>query len=49
LFILLLIIGVIGGFLLSGFIGLYTGAIVFSLGYIMYLSWVNSDEKTGQG
>jgi predicted PurR-regulated permease PerM len=41
---LVIFIGVIGGFLLSGFIGLFTGAIVFSLGYKLYLGWVNSDD-----
>ncbi|WP_033418252.1 AI-2E family transporter [Cytophaga aurantiaca] len=33
-------IGVIGGFVLSGFIGLFTGAIVMSLGYKLFLEWI---------
>lgn len=37
-------IGVIGGFLLSGFIGLFTGAIVMSLGYTLLVLWINSNE-----
>ncbi|ULQ54112.1 AI-2E family transporter [Flavihumibacter fluvii] len=37
-------IGVIGGFLLSGFIGLFTGAIVMSLGYTLFVDWINSNE-----
>jgi len=36
--------GVIGGFMLSGFIGLFTGAIVMSLGYKLFTGWVNSNE-----
>lgn len=37
--------GVIGGFIASGFIGLFTGAIVVSLGYILFMTWVNGDES----
>jgi len=33
-------IGAIGGFMLSGFIGLFTGAIIFSLGYKLFREWV---------
>ncbi|MCK5277076.1 MAG: AI-2E family transporter, partial [Cyclobacteriaceae bacterium] len=38
---LVIFLGVIGGFMLSGFIGLFTGAIVISLGYKMFLTWLN--------
>jgi len=38
---LVIFIGVIGGFILSGFIGLFTGAIVLSLGYKLYVEWVS--------
>jgi len=37
-------IGVIGGFIFSGFIGLFTGAIVMSLGYKLFVGWINSDK-----
>lgn len=37
---LVIFIGVIGGFLLSGFIGLFTGAIVMSLGYKLLIGWM---------
>jgi len=37
--------GVIGGFIASGFIGLFTGAIVVSLGYILFMSWLKADEE----
>ena len=39
---LVIFIGVIGGFILSGFIGLFTGAIVMSIGYKLFISWINS-------
>jgi len=41
---LVIFIGVIGGFIFSGFIGLFTGAIVFSLGYKLFVAWINSNE-----
>lgn len=37
---LVIFLGVIGGFMLSGFMGLFTGAIVISLGYKMFLAWL---------
>jgi predicted PurR-regulated permease PerM len=39
---LVIFIGVIGGFIFSGFIGLFTGAIVLSLGYKLFISWLDS-------
>lgn len=42
---LVIFIGVIGGFMLSGFIGLFTGAIAISLGYKLFLSWLNEGEN----
>jgi len=39
---LVIFIGVIGGFMFSGFIGLFTGAIVMSLGYKLFVGWINS-------
>jgi predicted PurR-regulated permease PerM len=38
-------VGVIGGFIFSGFIGLFTGAIVMSLGYTLFVGWIKSDDK----
>jgi predicted PurR-regulated permease PerM len=41
---MVIFLGVIGGFMLSGFMGLFTGAIVISLGYKMFLAWLNDAE-----
>jgi len=41
---LVIFIGVIGGFILSGFIGLFTGAIVMSIGYMLFKGWMNSND-----
>jgi predicted PurR-regulated permease PerM len=40
---LVIFLGVVGGFILLGFIGLFTGAIVLSIGYKLYLAWLNVD------
>jgi predicted PurR-regulated permease PerM len=38
---LVIFLGVVGGFMLSGFIGLFTGAIVISLGYKLFVAWMD--------
>lgn len=45
---LVVFLGAIGGFLYSGFIGLFTGAIVLTLGYQLGVSWLNS-KNASQG
>jgi predicted PurR-regulated permease PerM len=43
---LVVFLGAIGGFMFSGFIGLFTGAIILTLGYKLMISWLEStDEK----
>ncbi len=42
---LVIFIGVIGGFIFSGFIGLFTGAIVLSIGYKLFVGWINTNEE----
>jgi len=38
-------IGVIGGFITFGFIGLFTGAIVMSIGYKLFTEWIGSGSE----
>lgn len=38
-------VGVLGGFVLFGFIGLFTGAIVLALGYNLLIGWINEEEE----
>jgi predicted PurR-regulated permease PerM len=45
---LVIFIGVIGGFIFSGFIGLFTGAIVMSIGYKLFVGWIDSDKPADQ-
>jgi len=44
---LVIFLGVIGGFIFSGFIGLFTGAIIMSIGYKLFIAWINTapDER----
>jgi len=42
---LIIFIGVVGGFILSGFIGLFTGAIVMSIGYKLFEGWMQSNDE----
>ena len=42
---LVIFIGVIGGFIFSGFVGLFTGAIIMSLGYKLFIGWINSSDE----
>lgn len=41
---LVIFLGAIGGMIMSGFIGLFTGAIVLSLGYKLALTWMRSGQ-----
>ena len=43
--ILVIFLGVVGGFIFSGFIGLFTGAVVMSLGYMLFVEWINSPNQ----
>ena len=38
---LVIFLGVIGGFMMSGFVGLFIGPIIFSIGYKLFEAWMN--------
>jgi len=42
---LVIFLGVVGGFIASGFIGLFIGAIVLSVGYQLMIAWVNDERE----
>lgn len=42
---LVILLGAIGGMLVSGIIGLFTGAIVLALGYELFMKWLYSTEQ----
>ena len=45
---LVVFLGAIGGFILSGFIGLFTGAVVLSIGYVLMQDWVRGPGQHGE-
>ncbi len=45
---LVIFLGVIGGFILSGFIGLFTGAIILSIGYKLFLVWMHDQKEEAE-
>ncbi|WP_428353950.1 AI-2E family transporter [Methyloprofundus sp.] len=38
-------LGAIGGFIESGIVGLFIGAVIFSLGYALFMSWVKEEWR----
>jgi predicted PurR-regulated permease PerM len=42
---LIVFLGAIGGFMSTGFIGLFTGAIILSVGYKLLQTWLNSSKE----
>jgi len=42
---LVIFLGVIGGFIMSGFIGLFVGPIVFSIGYKLFIAWLDDSTE----
>jgi predicted PurR-regulated permease PerM len=43
---LVIFIGAIGGFMTSGIIGLFIGAIILALGYKLFLVWLDEDTHS---
>ena len=43
---LVILLGAIGGMMMSGILGLFVGAIVLALGYELFMAWLNKDVQT---
>ena len=41
---LVILLGAIGGMLLSGIIGLFVGAVVLAVGYTLFKAWLEQTE-----
>ena len=41
---LVIFLGAIGGFIYNGFIGLFLGAVILTLGYKFFLSWIDMEN-----
>ncbi|TAF69058.1 MAG: AI-2E family transporter [Flavobacterium sp.] len=38
-------LGAIGGFILSGFLGLFLGAVILTIGYKLFLAWLETENQ----
>lgn len=45
---LIVFLGAIGGFIMSGFIGLFTGAIILTLGYKLITRWLAGEKQENE-
>jgi predicted PurR-regulated permease PerM len=43
---LVILLGAIGGMVLSGIIGLFVGAVVLAVGYTLFMAWIRQDQQT---
>jgi predicted PurR-regulated permease PerM len=41
---LVVFLGAIGGFITSGFLGLFLGAVILTIGYKLFMLWLNSPQ-----
>ncbi|MBW2273269.1 MAG: AI-2E family transporter [Deltaproteobacteria bacterium] len=46
---LVIFLGAIGGFMSSGFIGLFVGAVVLALGYELFMAWLQVERQADEG
>jgi predicted PurR-regulated permease PerM len=42
---LVVFLGSIGGFIYNGFLGLFLGAVILTIGYKLVIAWMNSEEQ----
>ncbi len=45
---IIVFLGAIGGFIMSGFIGLFTGAIILTLGYKLITGWLAAEKQQSE-
>ena len=46
---LVILLGAIGGMMLSGIIGLFVGAVVLAVGYTLFVAWLDQDKQGSVG
>lgn len=44
---LVILLGAVGGLLLSGIVGLFVGAVVLAIGYMLMVQWISTGEDHG--
>ena len=42
---LVILLGALGGMMLSGIIGLFTGAVVLAIMYTLFMAWIAENES----
>ena len=45
---LVILIGAIGGAIVEGIMGLFTGAVILALGYEIFMAWLAPDDTSGE-
>jgi len=43
----IILLGALGGMVTAGMIGLFVGAVLLSLGYVIFMDWVAGGENEG--
>ena len=41
----LILIGVIGGLVVDGMVGLFTGPVILAVGHVLFTEWLREDEE----
>ena len=41
-----ILLGAIGGMILSGIVGLFVGAVVLAVGYTLFVAWLDQDKQS---
>ena len=45
---LVILLGAIGGMIAAGIIGLFTGSVILSVGYKLFISWLNPEQEESE-
>jgi len=45
---LVILLGAIGGMILSGIIGLFVGAVVLAVGYTLFVAWLGQEDGSSK-
>jgi predicted PurR-regulated permease PerM len=45
---LVILLGAIGGMILSGIIGLFVGAVVLAVSYKLFVAWLDKEDEAEQ-
>jgi predicted PurR-regulated permease PerM len=43
---LVILLGALGGMMLSGIMGLFTGAVVLAVMYTLFMAWIDENNET---